>query len=524
MDAGHMVPMDVPEIALKMINTFIQKGSFRTGDSKVGVSPTEPTAEALAALPARKLAVDSPAGGGGGGSHAHHSVYAPTIALASPLESGVYLRLRLQHPGRSSGGGGGGGGGHAGGGGSGATVQSHSGYMIRIDPGAKIFKIEGKWFDRSSLQANLVIEGLIPGIEYSFVIQHNTSLHLSSFSTRRVVVTKPGCYNNKFAQCCEHGDCTVSDESKGSTYCLCDPGYYGGDCDLYNIAQSSSALYSDTDLGKHSISDVFAQRRRQKKFVESSKSSMITSKNANFTTQVVCSMKVLPPEDSLKLDFASFQLADASKDGGSGLLVLNPAKPCSTTNTTMKCCISIELLVKLAEDMVDTPVRYLESFISTEIKNAINFLVGFKNLIAIDVTIGSEPSLVKLLKSHHSKKKNAAAESIDTPGHLGGSSTTATGTTTKDGAAASAMNRQMTLILSMCGSPNLLNKIYNDFELQVKDPTSYINQDIQWRLSPHYYRLVSQRSFSLNDMASYKTTMTTKNFNPSLNSSSSSGK
>jgi hypothetical protein len=501
-----------------MITTFIQKGSFKTGDSKVGVSPTEPTAEALAALPARKLAADSPAVGAAGGSHAHHSVYAPTIALASPLQSGVYLRLRLQHPGRSSGGGGGGG--HAAGGGgagSGAVVQSHAGYMIRIDPGAKMFKIEGKWFDRSSLQANLVIEGLIPGIEYSFVIQHNTSLHLSSFSTRRVVVTKPGCYNSKFAQCCEHGDCTVSDESKGSTYCLCDPGYYGEDCDLYNIAQSNSALYSDTDMGKHSISDVFAQRRRQKKFVESSKSAMITSKNANFTTQVVCSMKVLPPENSLKLDFGSFQSADASNGGGSGLVVLNPAKPCSTTNTTMKCCISIELLVKLAEEMVDTPVKYLESFISTEIKNAINFLVGFKNLIAIDVTIGSEPSLVKLLKSHHSKKKSAA-ESIDTPAPLGA----AAAGTTKDGTSASAMNRQMTLILSMCGSPNLLNKIYNDFELQVKDPTSYINQDIQWRLSPHYYRLVSQRSFSMNDMASYKTTMTTKNFNP--NSSSSSGK
>ncbi len=39
MDAGHMVPMDVPEIALKMFTTFIQKGSFRSGEGRVGVSP-----------------------------------------------------------------------------------------------------------------------------------------------------------------------------------------------------------------------------------------------------------------------------------------------------------------------------------------------------------------------------------------------------------------------------------------------------------------------------------------------------
>ncbi len=33
-----MVPMDVPEIALKMFTTFIQKGSFRSGEGRVGVS------------------------------------------------------------------------------------------------------------------------------------------------------------------------------------------------------------------------------------------------------------------------------------------------------------------------------------------------------------------------------------------------------------------------------------------------------------------------------------------------------
>lgn len=38
LDAGHMVPMDIPEIALKMISTFIEKGNFKSGESRVGVS------------------------------------------------------------------------------------------------------------------------------------------------------------------------------------------------------------------------------------------------------------------------------------------------------------------------------------------------------------------------------------------------------------------------------------------------------------------------------------------------------
>jgi hypothetical protein len=513
LDAGHMVPMDLPEIALKMISTFISKGTFRTGESKLGVSyklpvpgsVTENRNRHLAALSSKEESkkegrksrysgTETTSVSVSSGS-SHH--YYPTIAYSSALQTSVYLRLRLQHSLRS-------------------TSVHHSNpntlmftpsnkknstswsadkdltislrhdYVLRIDPGAKALKIEETWFNKSNLHADLIIEGLIPGIEYSFVIQHNVTtngLHhvTGGLGTRRVIVAKPGCYHAKFSQCCEHGECSVNEENPANEpFCQCDAGYYGTNCDLYNVIAHSSPSSSTT----------------------------ASVKASNLTSNVVCPSRVTIPYSSTKISILGFTSVDEMRDGK----IVN-LKPCST-NATTKCCVSIELLVKLSEEMIDTPLKSLESLIANDFKNAVNFIVGYKNLIATDVTMGSEPSIPKLLKGNkHPRSGMTGGEGSGTTSHPHASSSRHHTNIT--------INRQMPLVLSMCGSPTLVNKVYRDLEMQVKDPTSLVNQDVSWRLSSHYYRLVSQKSFSPNEMSSYRGDSTTSSSSSSSTSSSS---
>jgi hypothetical protein len=507
-----MVPMDLPEIALKMISTFITKGVFRTGDSKLGVSykfPLLGTEENrnrhLAALSSKEEAKKEGRKGRFSTQEAatttasvsnaptHH--YFPTIAYSSALQASVYLRLRLQHSLRS--------------------VSSHHSnpntltftpsnkrnhssnswisdkdfvislrhdYVLRIDPGAKALKIEEGWFNKSNLHADLIIEGLIPGIEYSFVIQHNVTtngLHhvTGGLGTKRVIVAKPGCYHSKFSQCCEHGECSVNEENPANEpTCQCDAGYYGPNCELYSVLTHSPSSSSSSS--------------------SATAASTVTAfmKASNLTSHVVCPSRVTIPNSSMKISILYFSSVDEVRDGK----IVN-LKPCTTDGTT-KCCVSIELLVKLSEEMIDTPLRYLENLIANDLKNAVNFIVGYKNLVATDVTMGSEPSIPKLLKGNkHSRSGITGGEGSSTS-HLHASSSSSS----SRHHANITINRQMPLVLSMCGSPTLVNKVYRDLEMQVKDPTSLINQDVSWRLSSHYYRLVSQKSFSSNEISNYR--------------------
>lgn len=216
LDAGHMVPMDVPVVALQMITSFVQRQPLQSGLSKVGV------AESSAPLCRRDLVADPP------------SNFAPIIAHLHPLADSAQLRLRLQHLTHSS-----------------ELIIEPS--ALRIEPGAVLLPIDPALFNSSHAHADIHLTDLAPGKEYTITIEAiNSALAASHPAMRRPHKITAGCYRAGFAQCCHHGVCK-QDSSSAQAACHCDQGYTGDLCNRYLLAQHGTSADNHTLSSGNSV-------------------------------------------------------------------------------------------------------------------------------------------------------------------------------------------------------------------------------------------------------------------------------
>lgn len=280
LNAGHMVPMDQPEVALAMLQTFVAGRDFSSGLSKVGVtvspssmcslnhSPSGDTSVSSEPQPHRRSLVDNPQPGS-------NLQFCPILIHATPLDKEVFLRIRM-HPLSSSS--------------SYSMMRSASNrlmeqawdslasstFYILVEPTDQVIRFNQNRSWITTLQnrggdavnnnstggtrgghslrplhnhhLDIVVTGLQYGTIYTFSMHHDYDpAHLPSAlpaAFSRNIHAKVGCFTTGFEQCCGRGDCVVTN---GETpKCHCDAGYSGEHCDHYAVTGFDPVMNAPT--------------------------------------------------------------------------------------------------------------------------------------------------------------------------------------------------------------------------------------------------------------------------------------
>lgn len=235
-NSGHMVPLDVPQVSLKMMKYFINKQSFPSSKSNLRTSIGEK---------GRMLLGES--------FHMNqniHEVNARSMIIvdSTPENHSVKLRVkktrsgsRLQHNEMKS---------------LDSPSYEDSSYVLIILPEKKYFSlnnVEGfKAFIAHHKHIEFSIDGLVPGKEYRIAIEEmsffsnltsNNTFWDSYSTTGNWNVITPGCFYSNITQCCGKGTCVpISIQSLPSnqklndnTLCKCQDGYSGKFCENYPV-------------------------------------------------------------------------------------------------------------------------------------------------------------------------------------------------------------------------------------------------------------------------------------------------
>jgi hypothetical protein len=264
--------MDQPEIALNMIQSFLDNKPLRSGDSKVGVaiellveqvisntikesvleegvvcpisSSNVPLIRSLASILQDAKSVNLQLNGSQSAELIvkHRSLEAQTgfipilVNVAPVSETSAFIRLKSHHH----------------------TLDNED-YFVLIQPGNRRLNVTRDWFAGNS-HVDIILDGLAPGASYKFHVSSasllsggsdlsatNTVAHNLPFSARRTHVLHMGCFHSQFAPCCGHGDCIPGSSSNTSfqstsnpsdsvqSHCHCEKGYVGDNCDHYFI-------------------------------------------------------------------------------------------------------------------------------------------------------------------------------------------------------------------------------------------------------------------------------------------------
>lgn len=303
LEAGHMVPMDQPEIAMQMMKEFMsgsQSGSkasgLMNGASKIDISLSSPRTGALSGINCETVNNSGLKGSGRrleainpvnvshvhahttmkplrAHNHSHHAssshlnrsshvphsitakphIFYPVITRISPSPTNTSLSI-IVHTAHSSSTN------------SGQHTLSHHathsaisvwqdiisrGFYLHVMPGNISLTPSRSWFDsidsRDKSAGHIIeiqLEGLHSGRDYHIgmkqheFIAENASKSLQKvhlpLSARRVYTARTGCYQEKFVQCCHHGECVALVDGggldHGSSQCRCDIGYAGVHC------------------------------------------------------------------------------------------------------------------------------------------------------------------------------------------------------------------------------------------------------------------------------------------------------
>lgn len=254
LDAGHMVPMDQPKVALDMLSRFLNKQPFSAGVSKVPVSTKTPALSDCG--PAQSMLPQVGAPGSGRKppllAQASDEVIPIKIMQAIPLDGAVVLRLDLTPIAALMRGAGRGGGGA----GSGAVVAW---VVVLTEPGHELVVIP---LSNITDMLRLAIKFLNNGQQYTFsaaavvarmgladdAIRRAVALSMMSSGPGATATAKalsvgasPGCVGVAVSQCCGRGVCVAfgGSGSPRAARCMCAEGFDGLSCERQVLPASA---------------------------------------------------------------------------------------------------------------------------------------------------------------------------------------------------------------------------------------------------------------------------------------------
>lgn len=373
LDAGHMVPMDQPEIALLMLRNFAGLKSFATGVSKVSVAPASPSSPGLltstASSPSLCHHTSVSTLGGSGSTSTRGSqrqlldnvqpgsrvAYFPVLLHASPFEHEVFLRLRTQPVPSAS---------------TPSDVNRHhyhskhawealldSSFYLLVEPGDRVLSFNRAWLRNTSHHhIDLLLTGLEHGVVYTVSLHHDYDpqhLHLPlSFS--RSIHLKVGCFVPGLEQCCGRGDCvTVSDGAQSGSakahnepQCKCDTGYSGTFCEQYAV-----------QAHVHAVDHGHASPHSPRHSTESGSHGNDSAIQHPSLVDAACALRVSPGANSVHLTLSSLpsraSMLEASKKisasaaSAVGHTDSNTESTNSSTDCTEEtCCFLLHLFVQ----------------------------------------------------------------------------------------------------------------------------------------------------------------------------------
>jgi carboxypeptidase D len=338
LNAGHMVPMDQPEIALSMLRTFVSGREFASGPSKVGVKVSSSVLCSLSSITSVESGVPQQVQQRSLLESAGQSnivQYYPVLMHAMPMEQEAFLRIRMQQLSSSS-------------------LQMTSALMkqawdslatssfyILIEPTDQVIRFNqnrtwmsalsghqqhghnrlGSGHGHSTNRSNnlhmgvhahaqnnhhldLVITGLQYGTVYTFSLHHDYDTAQMSRSLpasfARNVHMKVGCFSPGFEQCCGRGDCVLATNSEAKLpHCQCDGGYSGAHCDHYAIAEVSNVHHTLTKSDALQSTDPSATH-----FNQHSPRRSLQVENVS-ASESICSRRMLPAATALHIPLAT---------------------------------------------------------------------------------------------------------------------------------------------------------------------------------------------------------------------------